>query len=354
MSRFMKKVSKKEGQAPGTLVFVGAEKDYEVKITVMDYDEKELREKEVTAFEECFPYRETNTVTWINIDGVHELDIIERIGQHCELHPLMLEDIVNTNQRPKIEDFGEYLFMVLKMLKYNKDDNTILNEQISLVLGSNFLFSFHESKGDVFDPVRERIRKCKGRIRKLGPDYLAYSLIDAVVDNYFTVLEKLGDRIEDLEEELIDEPTTKTLHSIYTLKKEMIFLRKSVWPLREVIASLERGDYELINEHTLPFLRDVYDHTIQVIDTVETFRDLIAGMLDTYLSSISNKMNSVMKVLTIIATIFIPLTFLAGIYGMNFEYMPELHWKWGYPVAALVMFSIGVTMLILFKRKSWL
>jgi magnesium transporter len=280
--------------------------------------------------------------------------VIEQLGKHFSLHPLLLEDILHTEQRPKMEDFGEYLFFVLKMLYLEEGRHEILAEQVSLILGSNFVISFQEREGDVFKYVRERIRNSKGRIRKVGADYLAYALIDAIVDNYFIILERLGETIEELEEELVTNPVSDTLQTIHHLKREMIFLRKSVWPLREVISALERGESPLIQESTGVYLRDLYDHTIQVIDSVETFRDMVSGILDIYLSSVSNKMNEVMKVLTIIATIFIPLTFIAGIYGMNFEYMPELSWRWGYPAVWFVICAIFITMLAYFKRRKWL
>jgi magnesium transporter len=267
----------------------------------------------------------------------------------------VMEDIMNTEQRPKIEDFDDYIFVVLKMLYYDNDEEEIKAEQISIIVRSNFVLSFQEREGDIFNPLRDRIRNAKGRVRKMGPDYLAYCLLDAIVDNYFVVLEKLGEQIEGMEEELVTNPTPVTLQRIHNLKREMIFLRKSVWPLREVVSRLERGESPLIKESTGIYLRDVYDHTIQVIDTIETYRDMLSGMLDIYLSSISNRMNQVMKVLTIIATIFIPLTFVAGIYGMNFEYMPELKWHWFYPKAFwLVMIGIAGVMLVYFRRKRWL
>jgi magnesium transporter len=241
------------------------------------------------------------------------------------------------------------------MLSSEKGKDGVVSEQVSLILGSNFVISFQESPGgDVFDPVRDRIRTGKGRLRKQGPDYLAYALLDAIVDNYFLVLEKLGERVEGLEEELITEPGQQTLHEMHALKREMIYVRRSVWPLREVVSGLERVESPLIKQSTGIFLRDVYDHTIQVIDTVETYRDMLSGMLDIYLSSVSNRMNQVMKVLTIIATIFIPLTFVAGIYGMNFRFMPEIEWRWGYFVVLGIMLAIGLLMVISFKRKRWM
>ena len=313
-----------------------------------------MEEKEAKEVEECFPFKDKPTVTWINIDGIQRIDVIEKIGKHFNLHPLALEDIVNTGQRPKMEDFVDYIFVVLKMLYYDEKERETKAEQLSLVLGPNWVISFQENEGDVFDPIRERIRADKGRIRKMGADYLVYALIDAVVDNYFIILEKIGEKIEEIEDELVANPAPETLQAIHNLKRQMIFLRKSVWPLREVISRLERWESQLINKSTDIYLRDVYDHTIQVIDAIETFRDMLSGMLDIYLSSVSNRMNEVMKVLTIIATIFIPLTLVAGLYGMNFRYMPELEWPWGYPLVLFFMFAIGVLMLIYFRKKKWL
>ena len=352
--KFIKRQSKTAGLPPGTLVHVGERKTEEVRITFMDYDEHNFQEKQVSNIEDCFPFKDTPTVTWINIDGLHNTEIIEKLGKEFELHPLILEDILNTGQRPKFEDFDNYVFTVLKMLSYDEPNQTTQAEQVSLVLGANFVISFQESIGDVFEQIRDRIRNSKGRIRRMGSDYLTYALLDAVVDNYFLILEKFGEKIEYMEEELVSEPTEKTLQQIHAIKREMVFLRKSVWPLRELINSLVRSESKLIKEPTGIYLRDVYDHTVQVIDTVETFRDMVSGMLDIYLSSISNRMNAVMKVLTIIATIFIPLTFVAGIYGMNFKYMPELEWKWGYLAVWIVVVIIGICMLIYFRRKKWL
>ena len=354
MSKLIKKRSKKAGLPPGTLVHIGEKKAETLKITVMDYDEANFQEREIRTIEECFVFKDTPTVTWINIDGLHQIEILEKLGRCYGFHPLVLEDILNTDQRPKMEDYGDYLYIVLKMLSYNDKNSEIETEQVSLILGPNFIFSFQEKEGDVFDPIRERIRSGKGRIRKMGADYLAYALLDSIVDNYFTIMEKLGETIEFLEEELVTQPTPETLQTIHQLKRELIFLRKAVWPLREVIGGLERGELVLIKETTRIYLRDVYDHTIQVIDTIETFRDMISGMLDIYLSSVSNRLNSVMKVLTIIATIFMPLTFVAGIYGMNFKFMPELEWRWGYPMVWVLVVVIGVFMLIYFKKKRWL
>jgi len=354
MPKFIKKRSKKAGLPPGTLIHIGERKTEKIKITIMDYDETQFQVRETETLEECYPFKDRPTIIWINIDGIHEIETLEKLGDCFDLHPLTLEDILNTDQRPKIEDYGEYIFIVLKMLYPDDDTDEILAEQVSLVLGQNFVISFQEREGDIFNSVRERIRSGKGRIRKMGADYLVYSLLDSIVDNYFIILEKLGERIEFLEEKLIINPVPETINLIHKLKREMIFLRRSVWPLREVIGSIERGESSLIKGSTNIYLRDVYDHTIQVIDTIETFRDILSGMLDIYLSSVSNRLNAVMKVLTIIATIFMPLTFIAGIYGMNFKYMPELEWRLGYPVILLTMVSIGVLMLVSFRKKKWL
>jgi len=354
MLKRIRKRPKEAGLPPGTLISSREEKAEKVRITIMDYGERELEEKDTETIEECFPSREKPTVTWININGVHHIDTVEKVGKHFDLHPLTLEGIVDTGQRPKIEDYEDYIFIVLKMLHHNEEEGEIQTEQVSLILGSNFVISFQEREGDVFDPVRERIRRGKGRIRKMGADYLAYALIDTIVDNYFLIPEKLGEKIESMEEELITNPTPQTLQAIHALRREMISLRKSIWPLREVISVVARGESELIHESTRVYLRDVYDHTIQVIDIVETSRDVLSGMLDIYLSSISSRMNQVMKVLTIVATIFIPLTFIAGVYGMNFKYMPELERHWGYPLVLLVMVAVGISMLGYFRRKKWL
>jgi magnesium transporter len=349
-----KRRSKKAGLPPGTLVHIGEKKLEAVRITVIDYDEQNFQEKQVATVEECFAFKRTPTVSWINIDGIHDASIIEKLGEHFDLHPLVLEDILATGQRPKYEDYDNYIYTVLKMLSYDDKDEMIRSEQVSLVLGSNFVISFQESVGDVFEQIRDRLRNDKGRIRKMASDYLAYALIDAVVDGYFVILEKLGEKIEYMEERLVAEPTNKTVQQIHSVKRELVFLRRSVWPLRELINGLEKTESSLIKKSTDVYLRDVYDHTIQVIDTVETFRDMVSGMLDIYLSSLSNRMNAVMKVLTIIATIFIPLTFISGVYGMNFKYMPELEWRWGYAAVLLVMAAVAVIMLIYFKKKKWL
>ena len=356
MVRFIKKLSSKAGMPPGTLTHVGEKKTEKVRITItiMDYDATYYEENEITDVEECFQFRDKTSVTWINVNGVHDPEVIEKIGKFFDIHPLTLEDILNTGHRPKIEDFEDYLYIVLKMLSFDIQENDIKSEQVSLVLGNNYVISFQEKEGDVFNPIRNRIKNSKGRIRKMSADYLAYAIIDAVVDNYYIILEKNNEKIEALEEELVTNPTPKILHLIHDLKREMLFIRKSIWPLREAVNSMERGESPLIHDSTQVYLRDLYDHTIQIIETVNTLREMISGILDIYLSSISNRMNEVMKTLTIFAAIFIPLTFLAGIFGMNFEYMPELKLRWAYPTLLITMLILGVSLFVYFKKKNWL
>ncbi|MCX5814450.1 MAG: magnesium/cobalt transporter CorA [Proteobacteria bacterium] len=350
----VKNRSKKTGLLPGTLIHIGEQKTENSRITLIDYDETQFKEMEISSIEECSSFKDKPTITWINIEGIHDVEVIEKTGQCFNLHPLLLEDILNTDQRPKIEDYDSYIYIVLKMISYDDAHREIKTEQVSLVLGHNYVISFQETGGGVFEYIRDRIRNNKGRIRKLGADYLVYSLIDVIIDNYFIVLEKLGETIDILEEELIRNTKPETLSFLHKLKSEMIFLRRSVWPLRELIGTLERGESALIQKSTRLYLRDVYDHTIQVIDSVETFREMLSGMLDIYLSSIGNKTNEIMKVLTMIATIFIPLTFIVGLYGMNFKFMPELESKWGYPAVLILMAVIAAFMLAYFKRKKWL
>ena len=345
--------SKKSGLPPGSIVYVGKEPAM-TRIRIIKFTDAYFKEQEVREIEDAQMLYDKTFVAWINIDGLKKIGIIEELGKQFGLHPLVLEDIANTGQRPKIEDFVDYLFEVVRMLQYDEENEEILTEQVSFILGSNWVVSFQENEGDVFDPVRERPRTSKGRIRKMGADYLLYSLLDAVVDNYFTVLERIGERIEDIEDQIVLNPSPATLQALHKLKRNLILLRKSVWPLREVINRLERWESKLVSKATSIFLRDLYDHTIQVIDSVETFRDMLSVMLDIYMSSVSNRMNEVMKVLTIIATIFIPLTLIAGIYGMNFKYMPELEWVAGYPLVLLSMLAIGIVMIFYFKRKRWI
>jgi len=353
MGKFMRKRAKKAGLPPESLVYTGEKVDAKVSITIIDYDEQHYQEREKASFDECLLLKNQPGVTWIKVEGLHAVENLEKLGECYGLHPLVLEDILNTDQRPKIEDFDDYLYIVLRMIHYS-ENNELASEQISLILGSNFLISFQEGNGAVFAPVLERLRTSKGRIRKSGPDYLAYTLMDLIVDHYFVVLEKFGEALEYLEEEVVKQPTTETLQDIHRYKYDMIMLRKSVWPLREVIARLDRREWDLIQEATGIYFKDVYDHTIVAIDNIETYRDILSGMLDIYLSSISNRLNGIMKVLTVIATIFMPLTFLAGVWGMNFKNMPELQWPWGYFMALGLMIAIALSMMLYFHKKKWL
>lgn len=354
VNKYIEKNSKETGLSLGTPVHTGAEKNKKTKITLFDYNEQSFQEKQVKTVDECLLYTDTPTVTWINVAGIQQVEVIKKIGESFGLHPLLVEDVLNTNHRPKMEDFGERIYIILKMLFFNSKTNKVVTEQVSLVLGPNYVLSFQEREGEIFNQIRERIRSGLGRIRKLGADYLFYALLDSVVDGYFVVMEKLGEKIDFLEEKLVTNPSPVTLKSIHNLKIGMIFLNKSVLPLREAISGLERGESPLIKEYTGIYLRDVYEHTIHVIDTIDTYRDMATGMLDIYLSSVNIRISEVMKVLTIIATIFIPLTFIVGVYGMNFKYMPELEWRWGYPAIWLVMIIIVVLMGIYFKRRKWL
>ncbi|MFP4005282.1 MAG: magnesium/cobalt transporter CorA [Candidatus Hadarchaeia archaeon] len=318
----------------------------------MDYDEENLEERKPEEVDECLPFKDKPTVSWININGPLDKKTIEKIGEYFELHPLVVEDILNPEQRPKTEDFGNYILVILKLLKHEKGG--IKSEQVSLTLGENFVISTQETGGEIFKSVKNRLRNDKGRIRKMGPDYLSYAMMDEIVDSYYESLENFGDELENLEEEVTSNPSPKTVEYIHKMKREIISFRKSVWPFREAINALLRGESPLIEDSSRVYLRDVYDHTIQIIDTIENYRDIVSGMLDIYLSSISNRMNEVMKVLTIIATIFIPLTFIAGVYGMNFEFMPELGWKPAYPLILLSMLGVGIAMVYYFKQKEWL
>lgn len=346
--------SKKTGMPPGTLVYLGERKIDRPKISVFDFDAERFREHQVQTAEECTPLVQSPATTWINIDGLHDVSIFERLGEDCGIHPLVLEDILNTDQRPKMEDYGNYFYIVLRMFHNDAPKGKLASEQISLVLGPTYVLSFQEREGDVFDPIRDRLRTAKGRVRKMGPDYLAYALMDAIVDGYFSILEGIVDKTEEIEDTLVNDPSPETLHTLHHLKRQVLFLRKYVRPLRDLVSALEREDSPLIQKETHIYLRDLYDHVNHAMDTLETVREMLMGMLDIYLSSVSNRMNQVMKVLTIIATIFIPLTFIAGIYGMNFKYMPELHWRWGYPLIWGVMLAILMTMLFFFRRKKWL
>ncbi|PPD57706.1 magnesium/cobalt transporter CorA [Dehalogenimonas etheniformans] len=352
MARRVKR-SEKAGLPPGTLIHIGERRSEKTRLRLFDYDESQLLEKDLGSVEEAFPFRDTATVTWINVDGLQDTATVEQLGKHFGLHPLVLEDIVNTEQRPKFEDFETYFYVVLKML-YRDPKGEIEAEQVSLILGNNFILSFQEGGGDAFESIRERLRKNKGMLRKLGADSLLYALIDAIVDNYFGVLESFGEITDDLEENVLVSPTTATLATIKTLKGELLFLRRSIWPMREVVSGLRNSESTLIKPNTRIYFQDVYDHVIQVMDGVDNSREILSDLLDIYLSSVSNRLNEVIKVLTIIATIFIPLTFIAGVYGMNFDFMPELRWHWGYFIVLGIMATAAINLLLFFRRKKWI
>lgn len=354
VTRLIKNKPKKIGLDPGSLIYVGDKEKQSITITLFDYKAEHFIEQKILSVEDLLAYKQSDTTSWINIDGVHEVEILEKIGKHFDIHSLTLEDILNTNQRPKLDEYPNYLYVVLRMFYLDEKDKSLKNEQVSLILTKNYVITFLEDAGDVFDPVRERIRKSATRLRENGTDYLAYALIDSIVDSYFHILEKIGEDVEGLEDNLVVEPNKNDLQTIHLLRREMILLRRAIWPLREVISAMQRNENEFIEVKTRVYLRDVYDHTIQVIDTIESYREMVVGMLDTYLSSTSNKLNEVMKVLTVISTLFIPLTFLAGVYGMNFRHFPELGYDWMYPWGFwIITLFVIAGMAVFFKRKKW-
>ncbi len=353
MSSTLQKRSRKTGLAPGSLVHIGSKYAERSNINIVRYNETFFEEKEISSMKDFHPEKDEKVITWINIDGLEDIKLFEDIGERFSLHPLILEDILNTGQRPKMEDYGDYIYLVLKNF-YGTKGEDLVSDQVSIILGKDFVLSFQERASDLEESIREKIKKNKGRIRKEGPDYLVHALVDNVVDNYFIILENLEEKIENLEDDLVKKPTQSTLHDIHMFKRELIMLGKTLWPLREAISLMERADSPLINKTTVVYFKDIYDHTIAIIDTVETFKDMLSGMLDIYLSTVSNRLNEVMKVLTIIATIFMPLTFMAGIYGMNFKYMPELEWQWGYFGVLGVMLVVALFMIRYFKNKKWL
>ena len=345
------------GTAPGTLTPLAEPRSKEFRVTVMDYGPDGLVEREVQSVEELLPFCDAPTITWINVDGLSNISFLTELGKAFKLHPLTLEDVLNCGQRPKVEEYDTYEFVVVKSI--DMVDDELESEQISIIFGRNYVLTLQEVPGDSFEPVRERIRHGKGLIRRMGPDYLAYALMDALIDEFFPVLERYGEKIESLEDEVVERPTPPTLHQIHSVKRELLLLRRSAWPERDLLNAMLREDSKFVTAETKVFLRDCYDHIVQVMDMIETYRELASGMLDVYLSSLSNRMNEVMKVLTIIATIFIPLTFIAGIYGMNFDpdvsrwNMPELRWTYGYPFSLALMALVAAWLVRFFRRKGW-
>lgn len=356
-----RKYKSKRGMPPGSLIFTGEQKMPVMKITGIDYDDKSFYEKEIKNVDELKQFMENNHVSWINICGLHEVDKLAQIGEIFKIHPLIMEDILNVQHLPKLEDYDNYLFLIAKMIDMKKDEKKLTIEQLSFILSkNNCLLTFQEVEGDVFNIIRDRIRSDKGRIRKLGADYLMYRLLDAIVDNYFFVLQDIDEAMEDVEDDLIYNPNSSTIEAIHSMRKQIIKLRRAVTPLRDIVFSIERERYPYIAKSTYIFLRDLYDHIRQNIETMENYREILNGMLEIYLSSSGQKLNEVVKVLTIISTIFIPLTFIAGIYGMNFSTaagkwnMPELNWQFGYPLVLIIMIVIAVGMIFFFKKKDWL
>jgi magnesium transporter len=346
--------SLKSGLPPGTLIHIGESSSRPVRVTVNEYTAERHDEKVIDSLGESYYYPDEEAVSWIDVEGLHEVELIRQVGDRQGLHPLVLEDIVNTKQRPKLEDYGDYLYVVLKLIR-PQGDGDIAIEQVSIIIGSRFVITFQEGlDGNIFSPIRERLRSGKGRLRSMGADALAHSLVDFIVDSYFAAIETTGEAVNDVEEAVVRRPSEETVRRIYRLRRRMIELRRAVWPAREVLSALERRESPLISQEVALYLRDVYDHTIQVIDTLEAYREMVSGLLDIYLTSLSNRMNEVMKFLTIIGTIFIPLTFIAGVYGMNFQYMPELRWSWGYYGILAFMALVALVMLLFFRRKRWL
>lgn len=355
MRRPIKTRSHKAGLPPGTAVHIGARHTEATRIRVMRYSAEAFEEREIQSVDELAAMRGQG-VLWLHVTGVHDVEFIARLGDAFGLHPLVREDIANTEQRPKLEDYGEYVYVVVKLLRDGGGAPGVRAEQISLILGRDFVLSFEEAEPSVFEAIRDRVRQARGFVRAEGADYLVYSLLDAVVDNYFIVLERFGERIEALQEELIARGRRNSHRAelaLHGLRREMVLLRRNVWPLREVIGTLERGGSALFQRETWVYLRDVYDHVIHMIDTLESFHEILAYTLDIYLLNATNRLNEIIKVLTVIATLFIPPTLIASIYGMNFRYMPELAWIWGYPLALVLMLVVAIGMLIFFRRKRW-
>jgi magnesium transporter len=355
MSKSLSSPSHKAGLPPGAIVHVGDVHQADTKISVINYNIDSIEEHTIESVEQLLAYRLSDMVTWVVIEGLSDADLIGKIGDMFDIHPLVLEDILTTHQRPKFEEYDHYLYIVLKSLSSHSEQFTVRDEQISILVLDHFVFTFKEKSDELFLPVMQRIKTSKGHFRSMGADYLTYAILDVIVDNLFILIDSLDETTLTLEDSLMtDEPTRLTLILIQKLKRELIHIRRFVSPLRELMAGILRSDSELIHEKTYIYLRDVSDHAIRIIESIESYQSILAGLLDIYISSISNKMNEVMKVLTVFASIFIPLTFIAGIYGMNFTDMPELHWKWGYPAIWGVFITITVGLLIYFKKKKWI
>ena len=344
----------KVGQPPGTLQHTGMTFTHEPETTIIDYNQQKFNERKSVSWEECIPPKGTDTVRWIHVQGVHNIDLIQKIGSNFNIHPLTLEDIVNTQQRPKVELLSDSIYVILRSFEYDTEPDVLISEQLSFILGSNYLLSFQESGKPLFEQIRNRISNDLGRIRKAGSDYLAYSLFDLVTDHYFVILDSVSDRIEELQDEVAKNPTNETLQEIHGVKRTIITMRRNIWPIRDMSSSLIRQSPSLIEPSTQLYLRDLNDHVVQINDLLETYRETLTGIMDIYLSSVSNRLNEVMKVLTVISTIFIPLTLIASIYGMNFTVMPELDIPWSYPLLLVIMAFLAIILAIYFRRKRWI
>jgi len=344
----------KIGEVPGTLHHTGEKLTQEPIITIIDFNQEEFNEHKTTSWDECAPSERTDIVRWIHVQGVHDIELIQKIGVNFKIHPLILEDIVHTQQRPKVELLSDSIYIILRSFEYGTDDKILDSEQLSFFLGNHFLISFQESEKPLFEQVKNRISKNLGRIRKASSDYLTYSLFDLITDNYFVTLYQISDRIEALEDEVTDNPTNENLQDIHSLKRDIITLRRNIWPIRDITSKLLRESSSLIATSTQMYLRDLNDHAIQINDLLETYRETLTGIMDIYLSKVSNRLNEVMKVLTVISTIFIPLTLIASIYGMNFRVMPELDIPWSYPFLLVIMAFLGITLTLYFRQKKWI
>ncbi|TFG26655.1 magnesium/cobalt transporter CorA [Candidatus Thorarchaeota archaeon] len=349
----VKRSSRTKGLPPGTPIHIGQKRTDKSSIRLIDYNENNILINENVGEQEIAQKPSKQMIRWAHLTGVHDVDLVQTLCRKYDIHPLVLEDIVNTEHRPKLELYSDYIFIVLKTLNLEGDDN-ISVEQVSLILGKSFVLSFQESTDPILQPVVSRLEQGHGNVRSSGTDYMVYALLDMIIDDYFIFTESLGERIEELEDEVIENPTTATLHDMYRLKRILSVSRRSLWPLREIVGRLYRDPSALINTSTNIYLRDLYDHVIQVNDQLEGYREALSSMRDTYLSSISNKLNEVMKVLTVISSIFIPLTLISGIYGMNFLNMPELTLPYGYYTVLLLMFVLGVSMLVYFRKIEWI
>jgi len=350
--KFVSKTAKR-GSIPGTVEYIGQPRVENIKVEVLEYDETTVSEHVVGSVQELEDYKMHPGIKWFQITGVHNPDILNEAGKLFNILTLDLEDVANTTQRPRIEERDNYIFMVFKILQIDPDSRDVNIEQVSIVLGSDFVLTFHETTPLIFEPLQTRIINGLGRVRKMKSDYLVFSITDMIIDQYFALMEDIGETIEEIEEDLITSQGQSSQEAIYKLKRRLGYVKKTIWPAREVLNQLQYSDHQLINEVTKIYFRNIYDHTIQIIETLESLRDLTAGMMDLYLSKVSFKLNEIMKILTIFSTIFIPLTFFAGVYGMNFKYFPELNWKGGYFIFWGIMILIAAGMLIYFRRKKW-